>query len=105
VSARPPGPELPEGYLLRRPTPEDAEAVAQLMIAVDIADTGQPDTSVQDVRDDWELPRFALGRDAWVVNAGPTPSRGPLVAYAWTAEPSSAPSATRTTTARPDSVP
>ena len=83
MSARPPGPELPEGYLLRRPTPEDAEAVAQLMIAVDIGETGQPDTSVQDVRDDWELPRFALGRDAWVVNAGPTPSRGPLVAYAW----------------------
>ena len=84
MSARPGSdPELPEGYLLRRPTPEDAEAVAQLMIAVDIADTGRPDTSVQDVRNDWELPRFSLAKDAWVVSAGPTTSRGPLVGYAW----------------------
>lgn len=75
--------ELPEGYLLRRPTPEDAEAVAQVMIAVDVAETGQPDTSVQDVRDDWALPRFALDRDAWLVTAGPTHARGTVVAYAW----------------------
>jgi mycothiol synthase len=75
--------ELPEGYLLRRPTPEDAEAVARVMIACDIEETGEPDSSVQDVRDDWALPRFALDRDAWVVAAGPTASRGSIVAYAW----------------------
>jgi mycothiol synthase len=75
--------ELPDGYLLRRPTPEDAEEVAQLLIACDVADTGEPDTSVQDVRDDWALPRFALDRDAWVVTVGPSPSRGSIVAYAW----------------------
>jgi mycothiol synthase len=76
-------PELPEGYLLRRPVPEDAEEVARMMIACDVDETGQPDTSVEDVRDDWALPRFALDRDAWVVTAGPTAARGSVVAYAW----------------------
>jgi mycothiol synthase len=75
--------ELPEGYLLRRPTPDDAEAVAQVMIAVDVDESGKPDTSVQDVRDDWALPRFSLERDAWVVTSGPTSARGTIVAYAW----------------------
>lgn len=75
--------ELPEGYLLRRPMAEDAEAVAQVMIAVDIDESGKPDTSVQDVRDDWALPRFSLARDAWVVTSGPTSARGEVVAYAW----------------------
>ena len=75
--------ELPEGYLLRRPAPDDAEAVAQVMIAVDIDESGKPDTSVEDVRDDWALPRFSLDRDAWVVTSGPTSARGSLVAYAW----------------------
>ncbi|HET9253410.1 MAG TPA: GNAT family N-acetyltransferase [Candidatus Eisenbacteria bacterium] len=76
-------PELPEGYLLRRPTPDDAEAVARVMIAVDIDESGKPDTSVQDVLDDWELPRFSLDRDAWIVVSGPTSARGEVVAYAW----------------------
>lgn len=75
--------ELPEGYLLRRPVPDDAEAIAQVMIAVDIDESGKPDTSVQDVRDDWALPRFVLDRDAWVVTSGPTSARGAIVAYAW----------------------
>lgn len=76
-------PELPEGYLLRRPVPDDAEDVARMMIACDIDETGKPDSSVEDVRDDWALPRFALDRDAWVVTAGPTSARGTIVAYAW----------------------
>ncbi|HEU5311626.1 MAG TPA: GNAT family N-acetyltransferase, partial [Candidatus Eisenbacteria bacterium] len=71
------------GYLLRRPTSDDAEAVAQVMIAVDIDESGKPDTSVQDVRDDWALPRFSLERDPWVVTSGPTSARGTIVAYAW----------------------
>ncbi len=71
--------ELPPGYLLRRPLKTDAEAIAALMIACDIADSGEPDTSVEDLMDDWALPRFDLTRDAWLVIAHDRA----LIGYAW----------------------
>jgi mycothiol synthase len=49
----------------RPPRIEDAEVVADLMRACDVAAFGQPDTDVADVRDDWTAPGFELVRDAW----------------------------------------
>ena len=44
---------LPEGYTTRAPTREDAEAVAALISACQIADTGLSDMSVEELLDDW----------------------------------------------------
>jgi GNAT superfamily N-acetyltransferase len=59
--------ELPPGLLFRRPVRADAESVAELMSAVDIAEIGEAETDADDVRDGWDLPRFDLSRDAWLV--------------------------------------
>ncbi len=55
------------GFLIRAPRHEDAEAVADLMRACDVANYGAPDTDVKDVRDDWNAPQFDLARDAWLL--------------------------------------
>jgi mycothiol synthase len=62
-------------------------AVAEVVIAGDVADFGEPDFTEDDLLDDWSRPRFALERDAWVL-AGPT---GRIVGYAfvWEAQPES----------------
>jgi mycothiol synthase len=44
---------LPEGYTTRAPAHEDAEAVAALVSACQIADTGASDMSVEELLDDW----------------------------------------------------
>ena len=72
-------PELPPGLLLRRPALEEAEAVAELMCAVDIAEIGEAETDADDVRDDWALPRFDRTKDAWIVVA----EDGSLHGYGW----------------------
>ena len=71
--------ELPAGLLLRRPVIADAEAVAELMCAVDVAEIGEAETDVNDVRDDWALPRFDLERDAWLV----VNEQGAVLGYGW----------------------
>ena len=56
--------------MIRAPRPdEDAEAVLRVMIARDIADIGQPDVTLEDVRAFWATPGVDLARDAWVVAA------------------------------------
>ena len=72
-------PELPPGFVLRRPALEDAESVAELMCASDLAEIGEAETDVNDVRDDWALPRFDRTRDAWIVAA----EDGSLHGYGW----------------------
>jgi ribosomal protein S18 acetylase RimI-like enzyme len=52
---------------LRAPRREEAEAVHAVILARDMADIGRPDSSVQDVRADWELPHVELERDVFVV--------------------------------------
>jgi mycothiol synthase len=71
--------ELPEGFLLRRPALEEAEAVAELMCACDIAEIGEAETDTNDVIDDWALPRFDRSRDTWIVAA----EDGTLHGYGW----------------------
>ena len=41
---------LPEGYVAREPMPDDAEAIADLMNAVTVAEVGVPWTTADDVR-------------------------------------------------------
>src|SRR5215218_7936784 len=69
---------MPAGHVLRVPTAADAGAVAELLHARDVADLGEPEATVADVRAEWELPGVELERDAWVVED----ERGALVAYA-----------------------
>jgi mycothiol synthase len=71
--------ELPEGLALtqRRPTVDDAPAIAELIKAADLADSGSFDTTTNDVIE--ELGSVDLETDAWLVHA----PDGGLVAAAW----------------------
>ena len=53
--------------MIRPPQPEDAEAVAKMVIAADIADIGEPDYTLDDLRDEWAARDFDLATDAVVV--------------------------------------
>jgi mycothiol synthase len=77
--------ELPTGYVVRHPAARDSGAVAEVVIAGDIADFGEPDFTEIDLIDDWSRPRFTLDHDAWVLS-GPT---GRIIGYAfvWEAQP------------------
>src|SRR5215211_852037 len=67
---------LPEGYKSRAPRREDAEAVAALISACQIADTGQTDMSVEELLDDWHP--IDLAEEAVIVMA----PDGRVAAYA-----------------------
>ena len=71
--------ELPEGFLLRRPLDADAEGIVALMVACDLVMLGEPDSTLDDLKAEWTLPRFDKARDAWIV----TDARGEIVGYAW----------------------
>lgn len=51
---------------IRRPAPSDLAAVVDLLNACDVAETGSPDTTLEDIENDWTLDGFDLSRDAWV---------------------------------------
>ena len=59
--------ELPAGFQLRRPNWDDLQAVADLIIATDIAIRGESDFTAEDLLSDWKAPNFELDRDAWVI--------------------------------------
>jgi mycothiol synthase len=63
--------------VIRPPQPEDAEAVAKLVIASDIAEIGEPDYTLEDLRDEWAARDFDLATDAVVLEEG-----GRIVGYA-----------------------
>src|SRR4051794_40374120 len=60
---------LPEGYELRRPTMDDVKAVSDLLDVCDIAEYGEPDFTLDDLRTGWQTPTFHLDSDAWMVIA------------------------------------
>jgi mycothiol synthase len=67
---------LPEGYTTRAPRREDAVAVAALISACQIADSGQTDMSVEELLDDWHP--IDLAEEAVIVTA----PDGRVAAYA-----------------------
>lgn len=58
---------VPPGFVQRRPTLDDAEAVAALAIAQDLDDLGEADFTVDDVRAEWE--GVDLAADTWIVSS------------------------------------
>jgi mycothiol synthase len=52
---------------LRPPAFDDAEAVLEVLIARDIADTGEPDYTLEDLVQEWRLAEVDLREDARVV--------------------------------------
>ena len=68
---------LPTGYRLRRPVPEDAGAVAALRRAIDIERHGDSDVTIDQVHEEWALPRLSMAHDLWVVED----PAGALVGY------------------------
>lgn len=69
--------ELPLGFLLRPAALTDLNAVADLVVACDIADTGQPDFSCDELLVDWRRGGFVVDTDAWVVCS----PQGKMVGY------------------------
>jgi mycothiol synthase len=59
--------DLPTGYEVRAPTPDDLDAVAEVLIADGLDDAGQSVLDAGFLRDQWSRASFALGTDAWVV--------------------------------------
>jgi mycothiol synthase len=62
-----PGMDLPPDYRLRASTPDDLAAVAEVLVANDLADTGESVLDADFLRDEWSRPGFELATDAWVV--------------------------------------
>ena len=69
---------IPAGFTMRALTMDDAPAVAQLIIECDIAESGTPDYSLEDLLQEWQLPGFDLAKDSWLVTA----PKGEIVGYA-----------------------
>lgn len=68
---------MPVGYRLRRPRAPDAEAVTAIKQGIDIARHGDSDVTLDDLREEWALPRLDTERDLWLVENG----AGEIVAY------------------------
>lgn len=66
---------LPPTYTVRRPTPDDAQAVVDLMNAHDILMTGQGDALLSDVLDNWK--DIDIRTDAWLI----TTDEGHVIGY------------------------
>ncbi|HEY7477072.1 MAG TPA: GNAT family N-acetyltransferase [Actinomycetota bacterium] len=69
--------ELPAGYAFRSPTPDDLEAVGDLLVADQRAAGGEPVLDAHFVEQMWSRPGFDLATDAWVV----TDDNDAIVAY------------------------
>jgi ribosomal protein S18 acetylase RimI-like enzyme len=63
---------------LRTVTAEDAQAAADLVIAVGLAELGEVDYSLADLHDEWNDPGFDLSKDAVIVED----DAGTAIAYA-----------------------
>ena len=78
---------LPAGHRLRRPTADDAPAVADLKRAVELARHGESDVTPAQIVEEWALPRLVPDEDLWLVET----RSGELVGYAlvWMEDPPS----------------
>ena len=69
---------IPPGYIVRRPTPEDAPAITACVLAFEQTCFSEPDFSVTELEDEWSRPRFDVESDAWIV----LDSSGDVAGYA-----------------------
>jgi len=67
----------PNDFSFRAPTPDDAEAVVELINICSVAQGGAADFTLPALRGDWDDPGFTLASDAWVA-VGPD---GQLIGY------------------------
>ena len=63
---------------IRPATRGDAPEIVDLLNACDVAEVGEPDSTLEDLENDWSMEGFDPGRDAWVAE-GPAG----LVGYAY----------------------
>ena len=70
---------LPDGYILRHPTPDEAPAVQAVLDAAESADSGVLRHHENDIATDWRDPKCHLAEDWWVVVA----PDGEVGAAAW----------------------
>jgi GNAT superfamily N-acetyltransferase len=68
---------LPKDFILRAPTMDDLEAVTQLIVTCDIADSGEPDYTTDDLLIEWQRKGFDLTSDAWII----TTPQGQVIGY------------------------
>jgi mycothiol synthase len=68
----------PPGYAVRPATWHDLEAVGTLLRAADLADLGEVDFSIEELKDDWRQPQLDMASDTWLVT-----SDGQACAYTW----------------------
>lgn len=67
-----------KNFLVRAPEMDDLNAVVEMLLASDMDEWGEPDTSVEEVRSEWQSIGFNLETDAWVT----VDSTGRIVGYA-----------------------
>ncbi|HEX6478572.1 MAG TPA: GNAT family N-acetyltransferase [Ktedonobacteraceae bacterium] len=56
-----------KNFLVRAPEMDDLNAVVEMLLASDMDEWGQPDTSIEEVRSEWQAVSFNLETDARVV--------------------------------------
>jgi mycothiol synthase len=61
---------LPEGYSVRPATRNDAEAITEMFIEQERLHNGEPESTVEDLYDDWSNPGVDMQRDTWTVFSG-----------------------------------
>lgn len=64
---------------IRPATRGDLPEIVDLLVACDIAEVGEPDTTLEDLENDWDSSGFEPGRDAWVAED----ARGEIVGYGY----------------------
>jgi mycothiol synthase len=68
----------PPGYTVRPATWDDLDAVATLLRVADLADIGEQDFSIEELKDDWRQPQLDMTSDTWLVMSG-----AEACAYTW----------------------
>lgn len=61
--------KLPDGFTVRASTPDDAQAITDLIIACDMDEFGTPQWGLQDLLTQWRRKGFDLATDAWLMLA------------------------------------
>ena len=61
--------QLPANIMIRNPTLADVKGVTELVVFLDIQDTGESDITEDVILDDWGRANFDLAKDAWVAVA------------------------------------